>query len=211
MRNKYPRAALGSQALLNNEALLKSKQIFLKACGAAIVAKIGQNDMAQLTGNERFQAQIVELLPALRCFARRFYRNSSDADDLVQETLLRALANSGRFEEGTKLKSWLFTIMRNAFCTRFAIANREAPGPTECVADQRVVEPSQDWSVLARDVEQAYATMPAYFRDVLNAVVVHGLSYEDAADSMNCAVGTVKSRLNRARHYLVERFGDLNS
>lgn len=167
--------------------------------------------MKELQGNEDFQAQIVDLIPALRAFAHRFHRNTIDADDLVQETLLRALANSSHFQEGTKLKSWLFTIMRNAFCTRFAIARREAPGLMECVADQRTVEPGQDWSVLAQDVEKAYATMPAYFRDVLDTVVVQGLSYEDAASNMHCAVGTVKSRLNRARHYLVDRFGDLNS
>lgn len=167
--------------------------------------------MKELSGSDQFQAQIIELIPALRAFARRFHRNTIDADDLVQETLLRALSNSNHFEEGTKLKSWLFTIMRNAFCTRFAIARREAPGLAECVSDQRTVEPSQDWSVLAQDVEQAYSTMPAYFRDVLDTVVIQGLSYEDAASNMHCAVGTVKSRLNRARHYLVERFGDLNS
>jgi RNA polymerase sigma-70 factor (ECF subfamily) len=170
-----------------------------------------QDDMKEIAGNNDFQAQIIELIPALRAFSRRFHRNSMDGDDLVQETLLRALANSHHFEEGTRLKSWLFTIMRNAFCTRFSIARREAPGLAECVADQRIVEASQDWTILARDVEQAYIAMPPYFRDVLDTVVIQGLSYEDAASRMNCAVGTVKSRLNRARHYLVERFGDLNS
>jgi RNA polymerase sigma factor (sigma-70 family) len=167
--------------------------------------------MKELTGNDLFQAQVIELIPALKAFSRRFHRNTVDADDLVQETLLKALSNSHHFQKGTKLKSWLFTIMRNAFCTRFAIARREAPGVTECIADQRIVEPSQDWIVFARDVEQAYATMPTYFRDVLEAVVIQGQSYEDAAANMNCAVGTVKSRLNRARHYLIERFGDLDS
>jgi RNA polymerase sigma-70 factor (ECF subfamily) len=159
---------------------------------------------------ERLQAEIVEFMPALRAFARRFHRNVSDADDLVQETLVKALANIDRFEEGTKLKSWLFTIMRNAFCTRFAAARREAPGMTECVADKRIALPAQEWTLLAQDVERAYESMPSHYRDVLDAVAIHGRSYEDTAIDLNCAVGTVKSRLSRARHQLIERFGDLN-
>jgi RNA polymerase sigma-70 factor (ECF subfamily) len=167
--------------------------------------------MTHLSSNARFQAEVVELLPALRSFARRFYSNSSDADDLVQETLLKALSNSERFQEGTKLKSWLFTIMRNAFCTRFGNARREAPGLMECVSDQRIVEADQDWTVFARDVEHAFNIMPANYKDVLDAIVIQGLSYQEASVSMNCAVGTVKSRLNRARHYLVERCGEITS
>jgi len=159
---------------------------------------------------KRVQAEIVEFIPALRAFARRFHRSTSDADDLVQETLLKALANIDRFEEGTKLKSWLFTIMRNAFCTRFATTRREAPGIAECVSDKRIALPAQEWTVLVQDVERAYEGMPAHYRDVLDAVAIHGQSYEDTALDLNCAVGTVKSRLSRARHQLIERFGDLD-
>jgi RNA polymerase sigma factor (sigma-70 family) len=166
--------------------------------------------MKAISSNEDFHAQLVQFIPALKAFSRRFYRNAIDADDLIQETLLKALSNRDRFEEGTNLKSWLFTIMRNAFCTRFASARREAPGMTECVADQRVLPPTQEWSLLAKDVERAYAAMPVYYRAVLEAVVIDGLSYEDVAVNLNCAVGTVKSRLNRARHHLIEQFGNLN-
>jgi RNA polymerase sigma-70 factor (ECF subfamily) len=167
--------------------------------------------MEETTRNKHFEAQVVELIPALKAFSKRFYRNTTDADDLVQETLLKALSNSDRFEEGTKLKSWLFTIMRNAFCTRFAHARREVTGVAECVADQRISGPNQEWSLLAQDVERACAAMPIHYSGVLEAVVINGLSYEDVATNMSCAVGTVKSRLNRARHHLIEQFGDLNS
>src|SRR4051812_31787315 len=100
----------------------------------------GQGPMQEFSRIDRLNADIVELNPGLRAFSRRFYRNANDADDLVQETLVRALGNLDRFEEGTKLKSWLFTIMRNTFCSRFAVARREAPGISECVADSRVSE-----------------------------------------------------------------------
>lgn len=166
--------------------------------------------MKEVSRYGNFQAQVVEYMPALQAFSRRFYRNSADADDLVQETLLKALSNSHRFEEGTNLKSWLFTIMRNVFCTHFTRARREAPGIVECVADQQVLAPTQEWGLLAQDVERAYAALPIHYRDVLGAIVVDGLSYENVAANLNCAVGKVKSRLNRARHHLIQQFGRLN-
>lgn len=166
--------------------------------------------MRELSRTERLNAEIVELLPALHAFSRRFHRNANDADDLVQETLVKALGNLERFEEGTKLKSWLFTIMRNTFCSRFAVARREAPGISECVADSRVSEASQEWTVLVRDISRTYGEMPACYRDVLDAVAIDGQSYEDAAANFNCAIGTVKSRLNRARRHLLAQFGDLS-
>jgi RNA polymerase sigma-70 factor (ECF subfamily) len=165
--------------------------------------------MQELSRSDRLNAEIVELIPALRAFSRRFYRSANDADDLVQETLVKALGNLGRFEEGTRLKSWLFTIMRNAFCSRFVVARREAPGVSECVADSRVAEASQEWTLLVQDVGRAYDELPAYYRDVLDAVAINGQSYEDAAVNFHCAVGTVKSRLNRARRHLIAQFGEL--
>lgn len=160
--------------------------------------------------NRRLQSEIVELIPALRAFARRFQRNQTDADDLVQETLVKALSNLVQFQEGTRLKSWLFTIMRNAFCSKFAIAGREAPGSIECVSDKRTMPPNQDWTLFAKEVAEAYENMPSYYRDVIESVAIRGQSYEEAAREFNCAVGTVKSRLSRARHHLMSQCGDLN-
>ncbi|MBE0693284.1 MAG: hypothetical protein IH590_09270, partial [Aquamicrobium sp.] len=79
-------------------------------------------------GSAAPQAEIVDLIPALRAFARTFYRETTEADDLVQETLTRALASLHQFRPGTSMKSWLFTIMRNAFYTRIKVETREAPG-----------------------------------------------------------------------------------
>jgi len=94
------------------------------------------------------QEEVVTLIPALRAFARTFYWSSADADDLVQETLVRALGNIEQFKQGTRMKSWLFTIMRNAFCTRFRLRERETPGSEECVSSQGSVPADQEWQPL---------------------------------------------------------------
>src|SRR4051812_14576769 len=83
---------------------------------------------------------VVELIPALRAFARTFYRNPTDADDLVQDTLVKALNAFESFEPGTRLKSWMFTIMRNTFYTRIKVYTREAPGAVDCVAAMPTIE-----------------------------------------------------------------------
>jgi len=88
------------------------------------------------SSTESVRREIVSLMPALGAFARTFYRNAADADDMVQETLVRALIHLDRYEEGTRLKSWLFTIMRNTFCTRNRVTRREAVGTLECVSSR---------------------------------------------------------------------------
>ena len=100
----------------------------------------GIRERARLSGP---QSEIVHLIPALRAFARTFYREPTHADDLVQETLTRALANIHQFRPGTSMKSWLFTIMRNAFYTKIKIDTREAPGAADCVSLRPAADPTQ--------------------------------------------------------------------
>jgi RNA polymerase sigma-70 factor (ECF subfamily) len=152
--------------------------------------------------------EIVELIPALRAFARTFCRSPADADDLVQETLTKGIANIDKFKPGTRLKSWLFTIMRNTFCTRIVSYRREQPAAADCASSQPVVEASQDWSVRGREVRAAIERLPAQQREVLVLIGVLGVSYEEAAEICECAIGTVKSRLNRARNSLLEDLGE---
>jgi RNA polymerase sigma-70 factor (ECF subfamily) len=154
------------------------------------------------------RADIIKLIPALRAFARTFCRNTTDADDLVQETLLKALANIDRFEPGTRMKSWLFTIMRNTFYTRIRIYSREAPGLAECVSGDGAQEPTQELSYRVNEVVEALRRLPPHYREILTLVAVLGESYEAAAEICNCAVGTVKSRLNRARHQILLELGE---
>lgn len=149
--------------------------------------------------------EIVALIPALRAFARRFHPSKSDAEDLVQETLMKALGNLDKFSADGSLKSWMFTIMRNTFCTKFKVARREAPSNTECVALVSAVEPSQQAAIEMDELRKAIERLPESQRKLVIEIAIHGESYEAMAQKMGCAVGTVKSRLNRARHHLYEK------
>lgn len=154
------------------------------------------------------ETAIVDLIPALRAFARTFCRNPSDADDLVQETLTKGIANLDKFEPGTRMKSWLFTIMRNTFYTRIKVSTREAPGLIDCASGRPVQEATQDWSVRGKEVHAAINRLQPHHREVLVLIGVLGVSYEEAAHICRCAIGTVKSRLNRARLSLLEDLGE---
>lgn len=147
--------------------------------------------------------EIAALIPALRAFARTLVRNPFDADDLVQETLMKGIANSHRFQPGTSLKSWLFTILRNTFYTNIKISNREHPGAAGCVSEDCVLLPSQEWSVRGVELREALDRLPEDQREVLVMIGVLGISYEEAAVICGCAVGTIKSRLNRARNRML--------
>lgn len=157
------------------------------------------------------QSDVVALIPALRAFARTFCQKPEEADDLVQETLMKALANLDKFEPGTRLKSWLFTIMRNSFCTRIKKSSRESIGLPEALAASLVTEASQDWVVQADEVRRALERLPAHHREILVLIVMLGERYEDAAVICGCAVGTVKSRLNRAREQLRRELGETDA
>ena len=154
---------------------------------------------------------IVELIPALRAFARTFCRDPSDADDLVQETLLKGLASIDKFEPGTRMKSWLFTILRNTFNTNIKAYTREAPGLMDCASSRPVSDATQEWTLRSREVREAIDRLPTSKREILVLVGVLGVSYEEAAEICSCAVGTVKSRLNRARASILEYLGEDSS
>ncbi|MBR0557065.1 sigma-70 family RNA polymerase sigma factor [Ciceribacter sp. L1K23] len=152
--------------------------------------------------------QVVELIPALRAFARFFCPHPEDADDLVQETLTRAIANFDQYTEGTRLKSWLFTIMRNTFSTKYRKSGREMVGMPQGMLESLVIAPGQEWSARGKEVYAALMRLPEAYREVLVMVVILGESYEDTAKACGCAVGTVKSRMNRARQRLKEEMGE---
>lgn len=159
----------------------------------------------------RPQSEIVQLIPALRAFARTFYRDPNDADDLVQDTLTRALAAIHQFRPGTSMKSWLFTIMRNAFYTRIKISRREAPGAADCASLRPAADATQEWSARGREIAEAIQRLPEQQREVLMLIGVLGVSYDEAAEVCGCAVGTVKSRLHRARLRLLKELDEESS
>lgn len=151
---------------------------------------------------------ILSYLPAMRAFARSLARNATDADDLVQETLLRALENIHRYTPGTNLRAWLFTILRNRFYTNSARRARERTGDADCVADTLVVQPDQEWSLRMRELARALNALPVHYRETIVLVVVLEESYQSAAGILGCDIGTVKSRVSRARQMLKQTLGD---
>lgn len=153
------------------------------------------------------EADMIRLMPEIRRFATRFTRDQSEVDDLVQETLVRGLANIDKFEPGTRLRSWLFTILRNTFCTRYHKSAREAPGAADCISALASVPPSQEWAVRLREFEAAVATLSPNHRSAFDAVLVDGDSDEAAARRCGCRVGTIKSRVNRVRLALTQQMG----
>jgi RNA polymerase sigma factor (sigma-70 family) len=151
---------------------------------------------------------IASLIPSLRSFARRFCRDSYNADDLVQETLVRALAAKGSFQPGTRLKSWLFTIMRNTHYTNYVKEKRMVVNLDSVEAWQPQVVPNQEWSLRTKDLEAAFARLSPQHKRVIDMVLLEGNSYEDVAKVSDCAVGTIKSRVNRARGQLALHLGE---
>ena len=156
-----------------------------------------------------FVGDILALRPALVAFARRLSSQGCDAEDLVQDTLLRALVAQHHFTAGTNLKAWLFTILRNSFNTRWRRSRREVTAGSEVIELAMVTPAPQEGALWAQQAARRLLQdlSPAH-REILLLIPVQGLSYEDAALACNCSVGTVKSRLNRARAALAALVGD---
>ena len=152
-----------------------------------------------------FRENVIELVPKLRAYARALTRNMPDADDLVQETLTKALRYHDQFAAGTQLKAWLFTIMRNTHFTAVKKSTRERPGSMDCVADSVIVQPVHDTVIAYKQTLAAIDRLPIRYREMLILVVIMEESYENAAKLSNCAIGTVKSRVNRARSMVLEQ------
>jgi RNA polymerase sigma-70 factor (ECF subfamily) len=148
--------------------------------------------------------EVVELIPALRAFAWSLSHNSSDADDLVQDTLIKAWSNRDKFEPGTNLRAWLFTILRNTYYTTILRRRREVRDENGEYAATLRTPPTQDWSIAIRALQAALQKLPPEHREALILVGAAGLSYEEAAEICGCALGTIKSRVNRARTRLLK-------
>jgi RNA polymerase sigma-70 factor (ECF subfamily) len=150
-----------------------------------------------------FKTGLLELVPFLRAFARSLCGNPEMADDLAQETLVKAWQARGSFAAGTNLKAWLFTILRNQFYSDRRRAWRQAPWDQE--AAERIPGSSgeQSWAAELSDTARALTCLSDEQREALILVGAGGFSYEDAAAICNCAVGTVKSRVARARKSLL--------
>jgi RNA polymerase sigma-70 factor, ECF subfamily len=148
--------------------------------------------------------EMVALMPQMHNFARSLCRDAVRAADLVQEALLRALSNVERFQPGTNLKAWLFTILRNEHYSQLRRQKFEAVGVDTATLPEPSVLPDHDGEIELRELNSALSTLPTGQRTALLLVSASGLSYEEAAEICGCAVGTIKSRVARAREMLVE-------
>jgi RNA polymerase sigma-70 factor (ECF subfamily) len=148
--------------------------------------------------------QVLSTVPSLRAFAISLCGNIDRADDLVQETLLRALSHIDSFEPGTNMPAWLFTILRNLFRSEYRKRRREVEDADGRYADTLKSHPEQTGRVEFEEFRTALTKLPSDQREALILVGASGFSYEDAASICGCAVGTIKSRVNRARTRLAD-------
>jgi RNA polymerase sigma-70 factor (ECF subfamily) len=143
-------------------------------------------------------------IPSLRAFAISLSGNVERADDLVQETLMRAIAHVDSFQPGSNMPAWLFTILRNLFRSEYRKRRREVEDVDDRYADTLKSHPEQVGRIEFDEFRTALAKLPHDQREALLLVGASGFSYEEAATICECAVGTIKSRVNRARTRLTE-------
>ncbi len=142
-------------------------------------------------------------MPNLRAFALSLTQSSQHADDLVQDTLLKALSNLDRFQVGTNLRAWLFTILRNSFYNNIRYQKYHQTVPLDEAGPNNIeIRSTQEKYIEFKDVLVGLSTLAPEQREAIILVAAEGLSYEEAAAIVNCPVGTVKSRLSRARQRL---------
>ncbi|WP_460273613.1 RNA polymerase sigma factor [Celeribacter sp. ULVN23_4] len=148
--------------------------------------------------------EIVTHLPAMRAFALSLTRNPSQADDLVQDAVIKAWKNLSSFQVGTNMRAWLFTILRNTFYSDRRKRKREVQDTDGVLASTLAEKPAHDGRLAMADFEEAFVQLKSEQREALMLVGAMGFSYEEAAETCEVAVGTIKSRVNRARQRLTE-------
>lgn len=151
-----------------------------------------------------FKRELLATLPSLRAFAVSLSGRHDKADDLVQDTVMKAWAKQESFELGTNIKAWLFTILRNEFYSQMRKRGREVQDTDGAFTERMAVHPSQYGIVDLNDFRKALDRLPDDQREAVILIGASGFSYEEAAEICHCAVGTMKSRVSRARTKLQE-------
>lgn len=151
--------------------------------------------------------ELVEHIPAMRAFAMSLTRNPALADDMVQDALVKAWTKIESFEAGTNMRAWLFTILRNTYYSHFRKSRREVEDGDGALSANLAQKPDHDGRLQMRDFNTAFATLNEEQKEALVLVGAGGFSYEEAAETCGVKVGTIKSRVNRARARLAELMG----
>ena len=154
-----------------------------------------------------FKKGLLEAIPSLRAFGMSLAQNADKADDLVQETLVKAWDKHASFQPGTNLKAWLFTILRNEFYSQMRKRGREVQDSDGTLTASVAIHPGQQGSIDLKDFRKALEQLPEDQREAIVLIGASGFSYEEAAEICGCAVGTIKSRVSRARTRLQETLG----
>lgn len=165
-------------------------------------ARLAMPAMGPDLTDEMFIDQLGLILPVLRRFARRLCGQHAMADDLTQEAVMRGWAARANLVPNSDLRAWLFVILRNCFYTTVRRERRTTSWDPELAEHRLIIPPPQDHTINLDDVAKAMDRLPAPQRHALMLVGVEGLSYEDAARQCGCALGTMKSRMARARRAL---------
>lgn len=175
------------------QSLLEQLSATLAAHGEALSAEV--------------RAGMAAEMPALLRFALSLTRDRVRADDLVQETLMRGWRSRHTYEAGTNLGAWLIMILRNTFYTHHRKRVYEVEDPDDRYAATLSIAPAQEDGLNLQDMHAALAQLSAEHRETLVLVVLNELSYEEAATVMGCPIGTIKSRVSRARDRLAQLLG----
>ncbi|HEX2624995.1 MAG TPA: sigma-70 family RNA polymerase sigma factor [Sphingomicrobium sp.] len=149
--------------------------------------------------DDEFKDQLGQVIPHLRAFGRSLSGSSDLADDLVQETLLKAWAARKRFQAGTNMRAWTFIILRNLFLSQMRRARFKGEWDDVTAAKILAAPASQDRHIELGDMQRALMQLPQPQREALILVGAGGFAYEEAAEICGCAVGTIKSRVARGR------------
>ncbi|MGV0878741.1 RNA polymerase sigma factor [Martelella sp. FLE1502] len=151
-----------------------------------------------------FKRDMLKTVPSLRAFAVSLCGHQDLADDLVQDTIMKAWAKQDSFAEGTNIKAWLFTILRNEFYSQMRKSGREIQDSDNVFTERLSTHPAQYGAMDLRDFREALNKLPSDQREAIILVGASGFSYEEAAEICHCAIGTIKSRIARARGKLQE-------
>ena len=151
-----------------------------------------------------FKRDLLATIPSLRAFAYSLSGRSDLADDLVQDTMLKAWAKQDSYQDGTNIKAWLFTILRNEFYSKMRKKGREVQDSEGFFTESLATHPAQHGNLDMQDFKAALDQLPEDQKEAIILVGASGFSYEEAAEISGAAIGTMKSRVSRARAKLAE-------
>lgn len=158
--------------------------------------------MISAATKRQFHVVVEPHLPAIRSYAGLLTRNPADADDLLQDTLLRVCLKLHLWRPGTNMRGWLIVIMRRIFLSQYMQAGRAKPEIVPLDDRDLGTQSSQDFVVELRELEARWPTLPKDHREVLERVAIGGESYDEAAERLRLPLGTLRSRVHRARNML---------